>query len=115
MRTNIKDKQLLFNVIENGEVIFKGSALEIHERYGILRKNVYEYAVKGRKWRRKYSIEQAEIYRKHYQIKSVLTNETFTGTFEEILDKLVISENTLWGAIWKKDRKLLNEWEIKEV
>ena len=115
MKANIKNNVMLFNVIDNGKVVFKGSASEIHDRYGIITRNVYDYAYKGKKLQRKYSIKLAGIYRKHYQIKSVVTGETFTGMFEEILNKLVISEKTLWGALWAKDRKLLGEWEIKEV
>lgn len=108
-----RDCLKMFDVFENGKVVFIGTAKEIGDFLGIKDRSVIEaskanYTVQG-KYRIKFRCYRCFAF----EIESIQTNEKFIGTAQDIADKLFLVDKGYVVRTAKKSKLLCGEWKIR--
>lgn len=109
-----RDCLKMFDVLENDVIIFTGTTREIADKYDISDYRLVSLACRDRyKLKSKYLIK-FRCYRCFvFEIESIQTNEKFTGTAQDIADKLFLVDKGHVVRTAKAGKLLCGEWKIR--
>lgn len=114
-----RDCLKVFDVLKNDVIVFTGTAREIADKLDISDYCLVSlacrdhYKLKSKYLKSKYLIRLRGYRCFVFEIESIKTNEKFTGTAQDIADKLFLVDKGYVVRTAKKSKLLCGEWKIR--